>query len=58
MGMERYLIRQGETIGITKSCPYIIHECCNCGLRHKWEFTWKKQELEITITEDAPPQPK
>ena len=48
--MERHLITNGETIEITKSCPYIVHECCKCGIRHKWEFVWKKKGLEIKIT--------
>lgn len=50
--LERYIINDGETIEITKSCPYIIHECCECGIRHKWEFIWKRQGLEIKITEE------
>lgn len=54
--MERHLINEGETIEIKKSCPYIIHECCNCGFRHKWDFIWKKQGLDITISEDSPAQ--
>lgn len=50
--MDRHLIKDGEIIEIKKSCPYIIQECCECGIRHKWDFTWKKQGLEIKIAEE------
>ena len=50
--MDRHLITDGETIEITKSCPYIVHECCKCGLRHKWEFIWKKRGVDVKITEE------
>lgn len=50
--METHLITNGETIEITKSCSYIIHQCCKCGIRHKWEFIWTKQGVDIKITEE------